>query len=221
MFAIVPHSILNATFYLTHEKAIFWKDRKSLIVADIHLGKTGHFRKSGIGVPSTIYKEDLHRLFNMLVYFRAEQLIVVGDMFHSRHNKEFELFKKWRKDCSGLSIELIKGNHDVVGEEWYRDANIATYETKTYDRQFSFVHDITEVNKLQDPGEFTFSGHMHPAVMLRGGGRQSLSFPCYYFRKQFGVLPAFSHFSGHMSIKPSADDYIFAIVNKSLIKIAS
>ena len=31
---------------------MFWEEEKALIVSDLHFGKTGHFRKSGIAVPA-------------------------------------------------------------------------------------------------------------------------------------------------------------------------
>jgi metallophosphoesterase superfamily enzyme len=54
-----------------------------LIVSDLHFGKTGHFRKSGIAVPQSVYKKDLQRLFHQVQYFQPRKLIVVGDLFHS------------------------------------------------------------------------------------------------------------------------------------------
>ena len=48
----VSHKILDQQFWLTTERTMFWEDEKSLIVSDLHFGKTGHFRKSGIAVPA-------------------------------------------------------------------------------------------------------------------------------------------------------------------------
>src|SRR5690349_22884410 len=103
---------------LSSERSIFWENERSLIVSDLHFGKTGHFRKSGIAVPQTVYKEDLQRLVTLLNDFRPEQMIVVGDFFHSHANTELELFKKWRNDFPQLKIILVKGNHDILHEAW-------------------------------------------------------------------------------------------------------
>ena len=43
--------IFNDHFYLHKTGAVFWKEKNTLLLADIHLGKVGHFRKSGIPVP--------------------------------------------------------------------------------------------------------------------------------------------------------------------------
>jgi metallophosphoesterase superfamily enzyme len=92
----VSHKVLNQSFWLTTERTMFWEDEKSLVVSDLHFGKTGHFRKSGIAVPAMVYKEDLQRLITQIQYFQPSELIIVGDMFHSRANRELDLFLKWR-----------------------------------------------------------------------------------------------------------------------------
>ncbi len=101
MHSPVSHKILNQQFWLTTDRTMYWEEEKALIVSDLHIGKTGHFRKSGIAVPSSVYKEDLQRLIVQIQYFQPRELIIVGDMFHSHANKELELFLKWRSDLSG------------------------------------------------------------------------------------------------------------------------
>ena len=118
MSALVPHTILNNTFLLSPERCIFWEDKKTLILSDLHLGKTGHFRKSGIAIPQGVFKEDMQRLVTQLQIFKPQQVIIIGDMFHSESNKEHDLFLKWRQDFSALPIHLVKGNHDILKEEW-------------------------------------------------------------------------------------------------------
>jgi metallophosphoesterase superfamily enzyme len=114
MQAPVQHLLFGQTFWLSAQRCLFWEEQKALIVSDLHLGKTGHFRKAGIAVPQSVYKEDLQRLLDLLHHFNPDRLIVVGDLFHSVANKELELFQRWRLDFSGLKITLVKGNHDIL-----------------------------------------------------------------------------------------------------------
>ena len=44
-------SFQGQTLILHPAKAIFWKEKSRLLLADVHLGKAGHFRKVGIPVP--------------------------------------------------------------------------------------------------------------------------------------------------------------------------
>lgn len=200
------------TLWLSTDRCIYWEEQKSLIVSDVHFGKTGHFRKSGIAVPQSIYKEDLQRLVNQLQFYKPEQLIVVGDLFHSVANKELDFFKKWRSDFSHLHIQLVKGNHDILKSEWYSEANITVTDNHWHIGNFCFVHDISDACEPSAHIKYYFSGHIHPCILLRGLAKQTLSLPCYYFGEKFAVLPAFSKFTGGASIEPKSSDNVFAII---------
>ncbi|MBI2274653.1 MAG: ligase-associated DNA damage response endonuclease PdeM [Bacteroidetes bacterium] len=217
MTAPVAHIIRNQHFWLSPQRCLFWEEQRALILSDLHFGKTGHFRKHGIAVPQEIYKEDLQRLVELISYFKPRQLIAVGDLFHSVANKEMDWFLKWRRDLRELAFVLVKGNHDILTNEWYAQAGIDV-QTGTYTvAGFDFVHDPEEA---EDNGEnYIFSGHLHPGVHVNGLGKQSLQFPCYYFGKAMAILPAFSKFSGLAIIRKKKADTVYAIVNQSLVAI--
>ena len=208
----------NQTLWLSPERCIYWEEQKSLIVSDLHLGKTGHFRKSGIPIPQNLYKEDLQRLMNQIQYFKPSQMIVVGDLFHSIANKELDLFVKWRHDFQSLNIELIKGNHDILKQDWYSSANISVTKDHLSVANFCFVHDINEACEPSETIDYYFSGHIHPCISIRGTGRQELKFPCYYFNKTFSVLPAFGKFTGTALIEKKANDIVYAIIPSNAAK---
>lgn len=211
----VLYKIHNQHLWLSPQRSIFWEEEKTLIVSDLHFGKTGHFRKSGIAVPQTVYKEDLQRLVNLLHYFKPEQLIVVGDFFHSQANTELEWFLKWRRDFSELKITLVKGNHDILKEQWYRDANIEVVDNELLIHSFLFIHDHCEDRE----GVFSFCGHIHPGVIINGLGKQSLRFPCFYFTSRHCILPAFSKFTGAVGMETKPARSIYAIVEDTLIQV--
>ena len=62
MAVLLSHIVSGEHFILSNERTLFWESERTLIIADLHVGKTGHFRKAGIGVPAGVYKDDLHRL---------------------------------------------------------------------------------------------------------------------------------------------------------------
>jgi len=132
---------------------MYWEEQKALIVSDLHLGKTGHFRKEGIAVPQSVYKDDLHRLFHLIQYYKPEQLIIAGDMFHSRMNKEVDLFTRWRNDVASLHIQLVKGNHDILLDGHYHAAGITLSHQFLHIGGFCFVHDMEDVQKLGSWGD--------------------------------------------------------------------
>lgn len=199
--------------WLSAEKALFWEEEKALILSDLHFGKTGHFRRSGIAVPQHIYRNDLHRLVTLIQHFQPHELIIVGDMFHSHSNREMDLFRKWREDLASVQVHLVKGNHDILEASWYRETGLELHEQELKRGPFRFIHEPDD----SDSAAYTFSGHLHPGVLLRGNGKQSLRFPCFYFGKQQGILPAFGGFTGLSLVDPQAGDAVYAIVEQQLV----
>lgn len=206
------------TLWLSPERCIYWEEQQSLILSDLHFGKTGHFRKSGIPVPQNIYKDDLQRLVAQVQYFNPNQLIIVGDLFHSVANKELDLFQKWRGDFSSLHMQLVKGNHDILKKDWYASTGIQVTDDHLSIANFCFVHDIQQACEPSAEVDYYFSGHIHPCVSVSGLGRQSLKFPCFYFGKEYAILPAFGKFTGSALIVPSRSDSVFAILPSNVAK---
>ena len=217
----VPHIIRNNTFWVSPERCLLWEEENTLIVADLHLGKSGHFRKSGIGIPQSIYKADLQRLMAQLYLYKVDRLIIAGDLTHSTANKELDLFLKWRKDFSLLHIDLVKGNHDILADSWYEEAAIKVSTWKMKTGPFIFLHDLKAEKDLteEERGLYRFTGHLHPAINLKGKGKQSLKFPCFYFTKEYCILPAFSRFTAGFKVNPEKDETVFAIVEDGIMKL--
>lgn len=214
MEAPIQHKIHKQNFWLSATRTIYWEEQKALILSDLHFGKTGHFRKAGIAIPQSVYKEDLQRLIDLLQYFKPKQIIAVGDLFHSKVNLELDLFKRWRNDFEAIDFHLVKGNHDILKEDWYGEAGIEVTTDLIIDN-IRFIHQHCETQE----NTFTFCGHIHPGVVINGIGKQSLRFPCFYFSNNHCILPAYSKFTGMATIEPSSSDSVYAIVEDTLIKL--
>ena len=221
MTRLLSHIINDQHFVLSGERTLFWEDQSMLIVADLHIGKTGHFRKSGINVPQSVYKDDLHRLLAQILFFKADKLMIAGDLSHSIANRELNLFVKWRNDYQSLTVHLARGNHDILQSAWYKEAAITVHEEAYELGGFAFVHDITKTKEPLKKNLFYFSGHVHPFISMSGRGRQSLQFPCFYFSKHYCILPAFSRFTGGYRIEPSKDDKVFGLAEKEIFEVGS
>ena len=215
MQAPIPHRIFDQTFWLSAQRCAFWEEQKALILSDLHFGKTGHFRKAGIAVPQSVFKEDLQRLLALIDFFKPQQIIAVGDLFHSQANLELDLFKRWRESFPGLQFHLVKGNHDILKKAWYADAGLTVWDTQLQIGAFYFNHDKC----VATTDSFSFCGHLHPGITLHGMGKQSLRFPCFYFAHNHCILPAFSRFTGLAAVDKRAAKSIYAIVDTALIKL--
>lgn len=216
MKAPVPFSLLQQKLWLSAERCVFWEDTRMLLVSDIHFGKSGHFRKEGIGIPQAVFRNDLRRLTHAITFFQPAGLLIVGDFFHSRYNKEVESFEKWRSDLHWLPIHLVQGNHDVLAADWYAKHNITVYKNSHQAGPFSFTH---EWEATANNTGYVFSGHVHPGIRLQGAGKQSMRLPCFYFGQQHAILPAFGSFTGLHAIRPKKQDTVFAIVHDNVVAL--
>lgn len=217
MSSLVKKTIQNQTWELLPEKAIYWKERKMLIITDLHIGKSGHFRKSGIAAPSTINSKNLERLGRLIQNHQPATLLILGDLFHSKANREWLEFEEWLENFNGLDIQLVTGNHDLLHQSFYESANIKDHETLEMDG-FLFVHDPDDLNEPNKP-VIIVAGHIHPGIALKGKGRQSLRFPCFLFSDDRILLPAFGEFTGLHTIKPEEDEEVFVVVEGSIVEL--
>lgn len=211
----VVFNFQEQTWHLSAGKALYWVEEKALILSDLHLGKSAHFRKAGIAVPAGIIEEDLYRLQQLITRYHPEQIIVVGDLFHSSANNEVQYFRLWRQQFPSIRFVLVKGNHDILDAALYATLEIRVADTLTL-RNIHFMHEPCENG---GDGPYVFSGHLHPGVILAGGGRQRLRLPCFYFGKHCGILPAFGRFTGLAMLEPETDGAVFAVVNKSIFQV--
>ena len=71
-----------------------------------------------------------------------------------------------------------------LDNHWYEEADINVHNTPYAIKHFLFAHDILKPKLTVEADKYAFSGHVHPGITIRGKGKQSLRFPCFYFAKQ-------------------------------------
>lgn len=197
-------------------KAAYLSEYKVLLVADLHLGKLNHFRRSGIPVPVTGNDKNTERLIDLLNEIKPERFIVLGDLFHSDYNPEWEVFGQIRKHFSDISFELVQGNHDVMSRYQYDKHDILVHSGQVQLDDLVLTHEpLDDVPATL----YNISGHIHPGVGLKGKGRQALTLPCFYFAERQALLPAFGLFTGLYRISPKKTDKVFVIVEDKVVKI--
>lgn len=209
-------AFLNQQLIFLPQKAIFWEEEKALIVSDLHIGKVGHFRKAGIAIPKLMEQEELAVLSDLIHQYHPTQLIFLGDLFHSDINNDWNWLQLWREMFPTLKMLLIQGNHDVLHRDYYEQANFELYDKLTIG-PFLFVHDKSDYDKATPAGAYILSGHIHPAVRLRGRARQSVLLSCFSFGRNAAILPAFGKFTGKCCLKENEGDTVFGILKDKVI----
>lgn len=214
---MLPAEILVAgeRLLLHPHRAIYWERLNWLVVSDLHLGKAAHFRKAGVALPEGHDVATLQRLDSLLHTFTPERLLILGDLFHSSHNNNWELFTNWASHKHS-HLHLVKGNHDILADRRYTDAGLQVCHDTLEEGPFVFSHDPTE-----RPGCYVIGGHIHPGVMLSGQGRQYLRLPCFAFSPRVGLLPAFGMNTGTYTIQPDATHRVYATTDRSVLDVSS
>ena len=200
------------------QKAIYWQQQQALIMADVHLGKVGHFRKAGIAVPRDLEQNDLAVLSDLIDEYHPKKIIFLGDLFHSDMNADWEWFRLWRQQFPMLEIILIKGNHDIIDERHYTQLNI-TIHAQLLIGPFLMLHHPLNDAQLEQAEGYVFCGHIHPGINLVGRGRQSITLPCFAFGDKQCILPSFGKFTGRVAIANRQTDKIFAVVKDKVMAI--
>jgi DNA ligase-associated metallophosphoesterase len=207
-------TINNEELVLTNQRALYWQREEALILSDVHIGKTAHFRKHGIPMPDDVLQKDLERLKQLILHFDAKTILIVGDLFHAEQNSDMATFKGWLTQFSDLKLVLIKGNHDRQPKRLMDDLNIEAVKQLELE-PFVFLHDPLENNE----NLFTISGHIHPGVLIKGKGRQKIKLPCYQITENQLILPAFSLFTGLNTRDVTKGAVQFAFTDSSIFKI--
>jgi DNA ligase-associated metallophosphoesterase len=210
--------IAGTSICLLPEKAIYWPEKNCLLMADLHLGKAGHFRKAGIPIPSTIHDTDLKKLANLIEKYSVEKVYLLGDLFHSNINVEWLNFKNWIKNYKSTQFVLIMGNHDILGPKEYEATNFKHINKDLLIEPFLLSHSPILQKNIPE-GVFNLAGHIHPSIYIKGIGKQGLTLPCFYFSHNFGILPAFGAFTGTANINATEGSSIFVVAEDKVIPI--
>lgn len=188
-------------------RAVWWPARRTLIAADLHVGKPATFRAAGIPVPECVTGSDLVRLGRVLDATGAERLVILGDLLHAPQGRAPETLERvceWRGERPDLPIVLVRGNHDRSAGDPPPEWRIETVDGPWEDAGVLLAHEPPE----RGPA---LCGHLHPCVRMRGGVGGAVRAPCFWFGEQVAVLPAFGGFTGGATIRARPGDRVFAI----------
>lgn len=192
-------------------KVAFWPKEKTLFIADCHLGKVAHFRKSGIGIPAEAGNDTFHLMQKAMKEYQPQRVIFLGDLFHSEINPDFERFIIWKSNFQQVDFHLVRGNHDKASGPHLEKLEIGLHARL---EMGPFV--CTHHPEFDLVDGFNFSGHIHPAIHLSGIAHQSATCPCFWIGNNFLVFPAFGAFTGLAKIKPLPGDTVLAIAGSKI-----
>jgi DNA ligase-associated metallophosphoesterase len=206
---------LTPSLALLPEGAAFLTDSCILIVADVHLGKSAAFRAKGLPVPEGDSARDLGRLSDLAKKTNTSHLVIAGDLFHSSTGITPELETALAGFMSGIGIPvtLVAGNHDIKIPRL--PADLRSVPQLDIAETLRVIHDPAHAGG----DRLHISGHWHPVVKIPDGKRTSLRLPCFLFRDNTLVLPAFGSFTGGAILDAKPDDRIFVALREQVVEL--
>jgi DNA ligase-associated metallophosphoesterase len=217
----VTLTIAGQTLQLLPDRAVIWLERRTLIVADTHFGKSAFLREHGMAVPAGSDQHDRERLNRLLEHTGAARLIILGDFLHGPidpQGDDVRALEAWLGSLRDIEVIIIEGNHDRgARKRWRPPADWR--EGDHLEPPFLFTHDRRpEEGDLHGAdGPFTLSGHIHPVVRLRGLRKHGARLPVFWRHAGGLVLPSFGSFTGGFLVAPQPGDRLFVAAPERVV----
>ena len=212
METVVIH---NQTLTLLPEKAVYLPAHSALLVSDVHLGKSETFQHFGIPIPSQVNQATLQRLQAAQVRTQAQQLFILGDLFHARAGMVDDVIDGWLKFLAVTQLEahLILGNHDRP-----LAAELSQFSLTCYTQPIDLDAIVLSHEPLPGSAGLNICGHIHPCVQVGGQGDR-LRLPCFYWEASLNrlTLPAFGDFTGGYTVSMGRATTAYAIADDTII----
>lgn len=196
-------------------RAIWWSQAKSLLLADVHFGKGSVLRQSGIAVPTGQTATDLERLDRLIERFQPHEILVLGDLVHGRtaiDARWVQQVNEWRQRHRAVAMRLIAGNHDR-----HFDPEHLGFEAISHSLQvgpFVLSHE-----PIPCDNGYVLAGHVHPGISVRDGWRRH-RLPAFRFGMDTAVLPAFGSLTGLHEYSPAEGERIIAVTPAGLLDVS-
>jgi uncharacterized protein len=184
------------------EGALYWPDQDMLIVADLHFEKGSSYAARGVHLPPYDTSKTLSRLEALMVHFKPDNVIALGDSFHDGNAKtrmaEVDAVRL-RNLTASTAWTWIAGNHDPMP-----DGFGGTIEEEVRLGPLTFRHEPAPA-----PSTGEIAGHLHPCALLRARGRR-LRRRCFAADSTRVILPAFGAYTGGLNVCDEAYSGLFA-----------
>lgn len=201
--------ILGEELVLTCSGVVWLPAFRALLVADLHLGKDATFRAAGIPVPSGSTTETLASLSSISQRFNAEQVFVLGDLWHHQASEALE---DWLITCA-VEVHLVPGNHDRKALKQLHPKGLNVLPEVCELGPFKLRHDPSS-----NEG-FAICGHLHPVISLDRRHFPSQRARCYWQTQTSLILPSFGNFTGGSPITPTPGDRIYLCASDRVVEL--
>ncbi|QZZ20762.1 ligase-associated DNA damage response endonuclease PdeM [Leptothermofonsia sichuanensis E412] len=211
----VEISILGVPLQLLPEKAIYIEPLKTLLVADIHLGKSETFQFQGIPISNQVNQVTLDRLHQLCDRLRPQTLWILGDLFHSRYALVSEVLDSWTKflDSIPTEVHLVVGNHDRA-----LISDLQPFAIHCFTDGIKIGNLVLSHEPQPQQNCLNICGHIHPCIRIKTR-LDNLRLPCFYLdtSQNLLMLPSFGEFTGGYDVSLKSDAIAYVVVDHAVI----
>lgn len=184
--------------------ALYFEERKTIVIGDLHLGYEEMLNKKGILVPFFQYKKLIEHMDFIFSKCGVERIIIAGDLKHEFGTITGQEWREVLRFLDYLSLHageviLVRGNHDTVLGPLVNKKNIKIFDNYCFESENKKIY-VTHGHYVPNDRDFSDSdtvviGHEHPAISLRDETRAE-KIKCFLkgkFRdKNLIVIPSFN-----------------------------
>lgn len=186
--------------------ALWWPERRILVVADLHLEKGSGFAARGAFLPPYDTRATIEAVERLVRRHRPAAVVALGDSFHdagARARLAEADGERLRRLTGATDWLWIAGNHDPVPPEDL-GGRVAAEVTLG---ALTFRHaPCTEAGQGSGAGEIC--GHLHPKASVAVQARL-VTARCFVTDGRRMVLPAFGAFTGGLDVHDEAFRPVF------------
>lgn len=206
--------VAGESLELLPERAVYWPNRDSLILSDLHLGRVESLQQKGRPIPAGDTEETIRRLQQLNQRLNPGKIIVLGDLFHHVSSTDFAL--KTLVDLMDIEalaeFILVPGNHDRQSQYQTESHPIQVRKSPAIEAPFVLTHE-----PLSGSQYYNLAGHLHPMIDFESENER-LRRPCFRFDPDGGVLPAFTQLANGVIQEPAAQRRIYAEAGDTVIE---
>jgi len=204
---------------IPNEPALFIKNKKILIIADLHIGLESELKEYGVTAQNNTQKMIDH-LISLCRKYKPEEIILLGDIKHNipsstiRERIDVKNFLETIKKYG--TIHIVPGNHDGNIHKISPDDVIIHSSDGYLFENVGFIHGHRWPSEDIMNSDQIIMAHTHPTVMLTDRLNHRSFEPCWIktsfiesklnekypdsFNPQILIIPAFNPLCGGIPI---------------------
>lgn len=192
--------ICGARLTLLREGALWWAERRMLVVSDLHFEKGSSYAAGGQMLPPYDTGATLGIVDALFAAYQPDICISLGDSFHDGQ-AEHRL-----SPADAAHIRALTGMCDWVWVEGNHDPDPPASLGGRAARRLDIGPLVFRHEPIGETGEI--AGHLHPVAKVKGSGR-SVRVKCFAGDAERLILPSLGAFTGGLNVCHTAFAALF------------